>query len=129
MYMRQFGVVTVMFCLFAQYAVAGEYQISWKSDLPEGALNRCGVSISGVPVVGPAALLRQWKGISFPFYAFIPEDFHRKLSYSPPSGCSSLVVDISCHSKPEGSEWRQKLTIAPCQDRTVLVGVDGARLQ
>lgn len=129
MHIRTFAVAAISLLSLAQFAVAGDYLISWKSDLPEGTMNRCTIKITGSPTVGPSVPLKSWEGVSFPLYAFIPADFNKKISYSPVSGCAKLNIDIACHSKPEGSEWRQALTISPCQDRTIRVYEYGVRLE
>lgn len=110
-------------------ATAGDYRITWKSTLPEGANNRCNIKVTGIPTVGPSTTLKNWEGVSFPLYAFIPADFNKKISYSPVSGCARLDVNIVCHLKPYGDEWIHKLTISPCQDRTINITVNGARLE
>jgi len=129
MYARTFTIAAITFLSLAQFTIAGDYRITSKSTLPEGATNRCNIKINGTSTVGQSTTLKKWDGVSFPLYAFIPADFNKKISYSPISGCTRLEVDIACHSKPEGSEWRQKLAISPCQDRTVNVSVNGARLE
>jgi len=120
--------ITVSLLSLVGVATAGDYRITWKSTLPEGATNRCNIKVAGIPNVGPSTTLKNWEGVSFPLYAFIPADFNKKISYSPVSGCAKLNIDIACHSKPEGSEWRHTLTISPCQDRTINVSVNGAHL-
>ncbi len=129
MHTRTFAIAAITLLSLAQFAIAGDYLISWKSTLPEGTTNRCNIKVTGTPTVGSDKLLKQWEGVTFPLYSFIPADFGKKISYSPVSGCAKLNIDIACHSKPEGSEWRQALTISPCQDRTILIHVDGVRLQ
>lgn len=129
MHIRTFAVTAITLLSLAQFAVAGDYLITWKSSLPEGATSRCNIKITGTPTIGPSTTLKKWDGVSFPLYAFIPADFNKKISYSPISGCARMEVDIVCHCKPYGDEWLQKLTISPCQDRTINVSVDGARLQ
>jgi hypothetical protein len=129
MHARTFAVAAITLLSLAPFATAGDYLISWKSTLPEGAMNRCNIKVTGSSTVGASTPLKNWEGVSFPLYAFIPADFNKRISYSPVSGCAKLNIDIGCHSKPEGSEWRQVLTISPCQDRTILIHADGVRLQ
>lgn len=129
MHVRTFAIAAITLLSLAQFAVAGDYLITWKSDLPEGTMNRCSIKISGSPTAGPSVPLKSWEGVSFPLYAFIPADFNKKISYSPVSGCARLNLDIYCHSKPDGAEWRQGLTISPCQDRTIRMSENGVRLE
>lgn len=129
MSLRIFSVIAMTLASFVGSAIAGDYRITWKSTLPEGTTNRCNIKVTGAPTVGAGTLLKQWEGVSFPLYAFIPADFNKKISYNPVSGCARLNVDIVCHSKPDGGEWIQKLTISPCQDRTIRVYEYGIRLE
>lgn len=129
MLLRIVTVISLTLASLVGSATAGDYRITWKSTLPEGATNRCNIKVTGTPTAGASTLLKQWEGVSFPLYAFIPADFNKKISYSPISGCARLNMDIVCHSKPYGDEWMQKLTISPCQDRTINVSVNGARLE
>lgn len=129
MHARTFTIVAITLLSLAQFATAGDYLITWKSTLPEGATSRCTIKVTGIPNLGPSTPLKTWEGVTFPLYAFIPADFNKKISYSPASGCARLEVDLACHSKPYGEETLQKLTINPCQDRTINVSVNGARLQ
>lgn len=129
MHLRTLAVAAISLLSLAQFATAGDYLITWKSDLPEGTMNRCSINLIGSPTIGPSTPLKSWDGISFPLYAFIPPDFNKKISYSPISGCAQLSLDIACHSKPDGSEWRQGLTISPCQDRTIRMSENGVRLE
>jgi hypothetical protein len=129
MHPRTFTIAAIALLSLAQFATAGDYLITWKSALPEGTMNRCDIKITGSPAVGASTPLKNWEGVSFPLYAFIPNDFNKKISYSPVSGCARLNLDIYCHSKPDGGEWRQGLTINPCQDRTIRVYEYGVRLE
>jgi len=129
MHIRIFTVAAISLLSLAQLAAAGDYLITWKSALPEGTMNRCTINITGSPTVGASTPLKSWEGVSFPLYAFIPADFNKKVSYSPVSGCARLNLDIYCHSKPDGAEWRQGLTITPCQDRTIRMSENGVRLE
>lgn len=127
--LRTFYLVLLTLVSLSGFATAGDYLIAWKSSLPEGTTNRCHIKIAGNPNAGASTSLKNWEGISFPLYAFIPSDFNKKISYSPASGCSHLVIDIYCHSKPDGSEWNQRILIRPCQDRTIRISEDDAFLE
>ena len=126
---RSFAIAAITLLSLAPFANAGDYLITWKSTLPEGTTNRCNIKVTGSSTVGASTPLKNWEGVSFPLYAFVPADFNKKINYSPVSGCARLNVEIACHSKPEGSEWRQVLTISPCQDRTIRVYEYGVRLE
>jgi|GEM_PF-3095190 len=129
MHARTVTLVVIALLSLAQFAAADDYGITWKSDLPEGTVNRCTIKVTGRPNVGPNTPLKNWEGVSFPLYAFVPSDFTKKISYSPASGCAQLDLDIACHSKPDGAEWRQGLAISPCQDRTIRMSENGVRLE
>lgn len=129
MHTRTLTIVFIALLSLARFAAAGDYLITWKSELPENTMNRCTIKITGTPNVGTSTPLKNWEGVSFPLYAFVPADFNKKISYTPPSGCARLAVDIYCHSKPDGTEWKQVLIISPCNDRTIRMFEYGVRLE
>lgn len=100
-------------------AMAAEYTITWRNEMPPGNQNACWRKITVYPVAGPATVIAQ-EQLRFPLDGRSPQVLVDKVSSSAVPGCAKIVVNLSCAVKDgDVTEWVQTEKIEPCRDSTV----------